>query len=235
MDFADQVSVPMDLIGSFMIALQSFLGKRFKADEKSVTAAFGRLLKKHIVFGDVKGSMAEPFDPEIFEKGEEVHGVDGVPDDVIIDEEDEFVPLPQKFHFPPDLFQGTQAVGVPVEGGHGTKVAMEGAAAADLHGVDEEIAPLFQKVATRYGEAFQDGQVAGFVKSLRRSFLKVFEHPGPNPLGFPQDDSIRMLPGLLGHPGGVEASHDHGDGHPAKTVGDGIPSVGQRGDDADGH
>src|SRR5208283_454437 len=46
MDFANKVPIPMDLIGSFMIALQSFLGKRFKADEEPVASASGRLPKK---------------------------------------------------------------------------------------------------------------------------------------------------------------------------------------------
>ncbi len=61
------------------MALESFLGEGFEPDEKTVAAALGGHPEEVIILRDIDGGVTEPFNPQIFQKGEQVPGVSGLP------------------------------------------------------------------------------------------------------------------------------------------------------------
>jgi hypothetical protein len=121
------------------------------------------------------------------------------------------------------------------ESGDRTKVTLERASPADLHGVGEKVASLFQQVPPRDGKTLQVCLPVGPVEFLKGTGFQILQEPSPGLFRLSQHYRIGMLPGFFGHPGGMETAYGHGYGFLPETIADGIPPLRQRGHDADGH
>ena len=190
-------------------AAQVLRRDRFQPHQQPAAPAPGGHLQQRLVVGQQHRCQPVPLHAKRHERGEQPHGVVAVGDQVQVDEDQLAAAVPADVGH--DVGDGLlQRLATP-RGGHDAEVAVVDAPTRRLeHGIGD-VPVRRQQVAA--GERLV-GQIEVRRLVVPRSQLpggEVAEQPRPRFLGVPDDDCIRVRPGVVGDERDVRPAKDDGD------------------------